>query len=107
MAGFRLTQKKAVLWSCGSASGLFIGGILCRPRRGGPQARVDGSDVRHSVGFQPFLKCLRSAADKHAYPSLPRGTSAQNAAKMHASLGRKLKSFVEHAIAHACGQEQK
>src|SRR6266568_5197864 len=107
MAGFRLTQKKAVLRSRGSASGLFIGRILFQPRRGVPQARVDGLDVRHSFGFQPFLKRLRSTTDKHAYSILPRGTPTQNAAKMHASLGRKLKSFVEHAIADACAQEQK
>src|SRR5438034_100725 len=72
-----------------------------------PQARVDGSDVRHSVGFQPFLKGLRSTADKNAYPVLPRGASTKDAAKMNAGLGGKLESFVEHAIADARGEKQK
>src|SRR5947207_12682470 len=107
IAGFKLTQKKAASWPRESASGLFIGGILFRPRRGVAEARVDGADVRDAVGLQPFLKRLRSAADKDAYAVLPGGAPAKHAAKMHARFGRKLESFVEHAIADACGEKQK
>src|SRR5439155_4176327 len=66
------------------------------------------SDVCSSdLGFQPFLKGLRSTADKNAYPVLPRGASTKDAAKMNAGLGGKLESFVEHAIADARGEKQK
>src|SRR5579859_1428534 len=106
MAGFKLTQKKAVSWPSGTVSGLFIIGILFQPRCGVPQARVDGLDVRHSFGFQPFLKRLRSTAHKDAHSIPPRGASTKDTAKLHARFGGELKSFVEHAIADARGEKQ-
>src|SRR5436305_7809981 len=106
IAGFKLTQKKAASWPRESASGLFIGGILFRPRRCVAEARVDGADVRGPVGLQPFLKRLRSATDKDAYAVLPGGASTKSAAKVHASFGGKLESFVERWIADARGEKQ-
>src|SRR5215472_6382913 len=107
MAGFKLTQKKAARWPRESESGLFISGILFQPGRGMAKARIDRLDVGDAFRFQPFLKRLRSAADKNAHAVLPGGPSAKHAAKMHAGFGRELKSFVERAIAHAGGEKQK
>src|SRR5437773_3620966 len=107
MAGFRLTQKKAMTWSRESATGLLIGRIFFRPRRGVSQARVDGSNILYAIGFQPFLEGFRAATGKAADAVLPSGASTEDAAKMHACFGGKLQGFVEHAIAHACGEKQK
>src|SRR5215472_1092521 len=106
MAGFKLTQKNKASRRGESGSSLFIGGILFGPRRCMSQARVDGLNVSHTVSFEPFFKRFRSAPDKNAHAVLPGGASAEYTAKMHTGFRGKLQSFIECAIAHACGEKQ-
>src|SRR5438045_5048009 len=98
MAGFRLMQKKAMTWSRESATGLLIGRIFFRPRRGVSQARVDGSNILYAIGFQPFLEGFRAATGKDADAVLPSGASTEDAAKMHACFARQPQG--SHAPTH-------